>query len=242
MVSLLNLINIFWIEIKIKFGFAHPIALLRFLSSPDWNTRWNAADSLYSYRDQTLISPVFDALQKETNAHVRKRLMWTLETNKAWDELFLCLGSSEFDVRNRAADALSHCREIRFVTPLLELMQKNDNQDNIHIMILKGLVNPSSVKLLFEYLSNATPSMKKGVLELLGATKDKQVFNFLVEALKDPSAEIRESAASGLLYLGDTRAIEPLQELLNDPSENVQREAKAALYIFERRSLDTASQ
>ncbi len=72
-----------------RLGLARPIALVNFLLSPDAETRWDAADSLYIYRDQSLVSPVFDILQKETDPHVRKRLIWVLETNKAWDEFEL---------------------------------------------------------------------------------------------------------------------------------------------------------
>lgn len=234
MISWLNLTKIFWIEIKIKLGFARPVALISFLSSSDWNTRWNAADSLYTYQDVTLIAPVLDALQRETNPHVRKRLMWTLETNKAWDELYLCLDSSEFDVRSNAADALAHCSENRFVAPLLKRMYENNNQDYTYEMILRGIINQDSVSLIYEYLKNSTPAMKKGLLELLGASKDRQVFDYLVESLRDPDAKIREGAVLGLTHLKAPQSIEPLQGMLKDPSEAVQREAKAALSLFEK--------
>lgn len=233
MKSWLNLIKIFWIEFKIKFGFARPTALISFLSSPDWNTRWNAADSLYSYQDRELILPVFRALQEESNLHVRKRLMWILEANKAWNELYSCLGSSEFDIRSNAANALSHSGETRFVKPLLELMQKNDNQDIMYIMILKGLVNQNSLNLLFEYLSNATPAMKRGLITLIGSSKNAQVFDYLVESLQNPDVKIREAAVLGFTYLKDPRAIELLQGMLNDPSDDVRREIKAALHILQ---------
>jgi HEAT repeat protein len=231
----LNLIKIFWCEAKIKLGLARPIVLVEFLSSPDWDTRWNAADSLYTYRDQTLIVPVFDALQKETNPHVRKRLTWTLETNKAWDELYSCLDSSKFDVRSNAANALAYSGENRFVAPLLKQMRENDNQDYIYRMILGGIIDASSVGLLLDYLSNATPVMTKGLLELLGKSKGRQVFSRLLLALKDPNAEIREGAVLGLMHLEDTQAIEPLQELLNDPSDDVRRWIKTALRLLNKR-------
>jgi HEAT repeat protein len=229
-----DLVKIFWCEIKIRFGFARPIALVNFLLSPDSETRWNAADSLYTYHDQTLVASVFDILQKETNGHVRTRLIWILVTNQAWDELFLCLDSSKFDVRTHAADALTRCGETRFVEPLLKQMRENDNQDYIYRSILMGIVDASSVGLLFEYLSNATPSMTKGLLELLGASEDQQTFGYLLVALKDPNAEIREGAVLGLMHLGDSQAIEPLRELLDDPSEYIQGLIVTALHILEQ--------
>jgi len=62
LITWLNLAKIFWCEIKIGRGLARPIDLIDFLLSPDWDTRWNAADSLYTYRDQALVAPVFDIL------------------------------------------------------------------------------------------------------------------------------------------------------------------------------------
>lgn len=230
-----NLVKIFWYEIKVWLGLARPIALVNFLLSPDSETRWNAADSLYNYRDQTLVAPVFDVLQKETDPHVRKRLIWILEANKAWDELFACLDSPKFDVRTNAADALTRCGENRFVAPLLKQMRENNNQDYIYEQVLRGIVDTSSVELLFEYLPNATPVIKKALLRLLGASKDRQVFSHLLAALKDPNAEIREGAVLGLMHLGDPQAIEPLRGLLDDPSENIQRLADTALRVLEDR-------
>jgi len=166
--------------------------------------------------------------------------MWILETNNAWDELYACLDSPEFDVRSRASSALTHSGENRFVAPLLKRMSEDDNQDYNYGMILRGIVDASSVGLLLEYLSNATPTMTKGILELLGATKDLQVFSHLLAALKDPNAEIRKGAVLGLMHLENPQAIEPLQGLLGDPSEDIQRLAAAALYEFEMRSSHSA--
>jgi HEAT repeat protein len=182
-----------------------------------------------------LSPPVFDILQRESDSHVRKRLIWSLENNKAWDELFSCLDSPKFDVRSHAADALTHCGETRFVEPLLKKMRENNNQDRIYEQILRGIVNPGSVGLVFEYLPNATPAMKKALLRLLGASKDRQVFSYLLAALKDPNAEIREGAVSGLMHLGDPQAIEPLRQLLDDPSEEIHGLADAALRVLEGR-------
>jgi HEAT repeat protein len=114
-------------------------------------------------------------------------------------------------------------------------MRENDNQDYIYRMILGGIIDASSVGLLLDYLSNATPVMTKGLLELLGKSKGRQVFSRLLLALKDPNAEIREGAVLGLMHLEDTQAIEPLQELLNDPSDDVRRWIKTALRLLNKR-------
>ena len=230
-----NYIRLFWNAIKVQQGLARPITLVRFLSVSDWETRWDAADMIDGYRDQELVAPVFEILQKESNPHVQNRLIWILETNKAWDELYSCLDSPKFWVRTYAADSLTRSGENRFVEPLLKNMLENNNQDYIYEQILRGIVNPSSVGLLLEYLSNATPTMTKGLLELLGASKGPQVLSHLLATLKDPNAEIREGAVLGLMHLGDPQAIEPLRRLLDDPSEDIQRWVRSVLLDLEGR-------
>lgn len=232
LINLWNYVKLFWRDAKVRRGLARPTTLISFLLSPDRETRWDAADMLYTYRDQAIVAPVFDALQKESDPHVRKRLMWILETNKAWDELFSCLDSPKFDVHTNAADALTRCGETRFVEPLLKRMRENDNQDYVYRKILRGIVDTSSVKLLFDYLSNSTPAMKNALLELLGETKDRRVINHLLAGLKDPNAEIREGAVLGLMHLGDSQAIEPLKELLDDTSKGIQSLANTAIRVL----------
>jgi HEAT repeat protein len=226
-------------SINIKLGFAKPTVLIKFLSSPYRETRWDAADFLYTYHDQELIMPVFNVLQNEPDGHVRKRLIWILETNKAWDELFSCLDSPEIDVRYHAADALMHCDETRFVEPLLKKMYETNNQDHIYRQILKHTVDKNSIGLLLEYLSGATPIMKKGLLEIIGSTKEDQVLDYLLPVLKDPNTEIREGAVLGLMHLGNLQAIESLRELLNDPSKDLRDTVEMALYNLEKVTLQT---
>src|SRR5687767_781588 len=88
LINMWNYIRLFWNAIKVQRGLARPITLVKFLSSPSWEDRWDAADMIDAYRDQELVAPVFDILQRESNGYVRERLIWILETNKAWDELF----------------------------------------------------------------------------------------------------------------------------------------------------------
>ena len=51
----------------------------------------------------------------------------------------------------------------------------------------------------------------------------------LIQALRDPNAEVRSQAAWALGLKGDSRAVEPLRNALNDPDENVRKQARWAL-------------
>jgi HEAT repeat protein len=55
----------------------------------------------------------------------------------------------------------------------------------------------------------------------------------LITALKDKSYDVRENAAEALGWIGDPRAIEPLQEALNDRHWGVKMKAENALIKIE---------
>ncbi|MBC7876778.1 MAG: HEAT repeat domain-containing protein [Anaerolineales bacterium] len=242
--SLWNYVKLFGCVIRIKLGFAKPSALIKFLLNPNWEIRWDAADFLDNLPDKAVITPVFNILQQESNQVVVKHLIYVLQSNKAWDELFLCLDSAEYYVRSYAASVLSYSGETRFVESLLKKMcEYGDNEyiyhDNIYFSALRGIVDKSSVRLIYDYLPNATPPMKKNLLELLGHSKDEQVFGYLLDALKDPNAEVREGTVLGLMHLGNLQAIPHLRELLNDPFKDIQDNVKMALHELENVTLQT---
>jgi hypothetical protein len=57
LINLWNYVKLFWSDTKVRRGRARPITLINFLLSPDRETRWDAADMLYTYRDQELVAP-----------------------------------------------------------------------------------------------------------------------------------------------------------------------------------------
>jgi FOG: HEAT repeat len=65
------------------------------------------------------------------------------------------------------------------------------------------------------------------------------MFEPLLAALKDASADVREQAAFGLGQLQDARAVEPLSGVLKDQSESVREQAAFALgQIRDKRAVD----
>jgi HEAT repeat protein len=221
--------------VTVGFGISRPLDLIQFLSNPDQDIRWSAADALSTLGDASVVEPVFELLQIEPDPHVRKRLVWVLERGKAWDKLFLCLDSPKREVSSEAVVSLSRSGQSQFVVPLLEQMKKYRGRDRTSWLILRGIVDKTSVGPLLESLSgDSYLTMRRDLLDLLGRTRDQQVFDVLVSALNDEDEEIRSGAVSGLVSLGDIRAIEPLQNLLADPSEDIRTSVKVALEHLEK--------
>lgn len=226
----LSLLVLLQRAVLVRLKLARPLDLVTFLEDPEREIRWYAAEFLASVGDKSIITPVFDSLQREPDPYVRQQLVWALEKCKAWDELYRCLDSPVRQVRTDAAAALSHSGQIRFVADLLQRLVEGNDQDYTHGSILSGIVDASSAAVLLEYLSRASsPPIRSDLLALLGATGDKRVFDRLVLALQDADERVRQGAVLGLMRLGDARATGAIQKLMLDPSESVRGSAKAAL-------------
>jgi HEAT repeat protein len=206
-------------HIGVALGVFHPHSLVPFLSNPDDKIRWEVADSLSDLADASVIEPIFEALRQESNGHVIKRLVWALETAKAWDKLLLCLEFSSWLVQSYAAEAIARNGERRFILPLLNRMIETDDLMHIYYGALYRLVDESTVQPLLQALSKVSSTKLRGkILTLLGRTKDPQTLNILVASLNEKENSIRDGAALGLLYLGDNRAIEPLRTVFEEIS------------------------
>ena len=103
--------KLIFIALSIKLGISHPLDLVQFLSHPDREIRFDAGEYLCIFGDEPVVASVFKALQKEPDPHVRKRLVWTLATAQAWDQLSGCLDSPHRDVRDQAAWSLTRGRK-----------------------------------------------------------------------------------------------------------------------------------
>jgi len=56
-------------------GVSRPFDFVEFLSSPDRNLRWDAAELLSIIGDKSVIKPVFEVLQHEPDMMVAKKLV-----------------------------------------------------------------------------------------------------------------------------------------------------------------------
>lgn len=223
------------------FGVSRPLDFVEFLSSPDRGIRWDAADWLSGIGDKSVIKPVFEVLQHEPDMMVAKKLIWTLERGKAWDEIFLLLDFPKKYIRGCAASALSNSAQIRFVVPLLERMNEYETTDHSYYfdcwLALCGIVDQNSVEPILNLLSRTSSSAMKGdLLHLLGYTKTPQIYDLLIAEIDNTDEEIRSKVVSGLVALGkeDTRVLHTLRKLLTDPSKQIRTQARVAIEYWEK--------
>jgi HEAT repeat protein len=83
---------------------------------------------------------------------------------------------------------------------------------------------------LLALLSDPSPHVRSAAVGSLGSFKGREeVFTSLLKTLDDTDESVRCSVASALGYYGDRRAAAPLQALLGNSSESVQRIVEYAL-------------
>lgn len=73
---------------------------------------------------------------------------------------------------------------------------------------------------------------RQAAMWLVEVPNKNVIIDPLIEALKDSDGTVRARAASSLCYIGNPCALENLQALLNDPDENVRKEAGNAATIL----------
>src|SRR5579859_2056045 len=102
---------------------------------------------------------------------------------------------------------------------ILLLQQARKAKDVTLLRQAVPLLEPSTygqaVDILLEWLKESTPA--------------SGLRRFLPGGRSDPAAPVRQAIVEALGQLSDTRAIEPLQALLNDPNAGVQQAAQQAL-------------
>jgi HEAT repeat protein len=97
------------------------------------------------------------------------------------------------------------------------------------ILLLAFACSPSA-KDVVDGLASENPTTREDVAEAGGSIHDPRVVAALIEALGDPSAEVRKNAVESLATLRALDAVPSLCELVaRDPSEAVRRSAVTSL-------------
>jgi len=130
------------------------------------------------------------------------------------------------------------------IPALLKAMERPEPQTQMGVRIgLTGCADgrhPESYQLLLNALAAENPEVRKGAIAGLGGCREAKGVQFLIEQLQtDPVPEAREYCALALGMIGDTRAVEPLCQALNDNVEWARSAAAWALgEIGDPRAID----
>ena len=139
----------------------------------------------------------------------------------------LDLFDSDF-MEEHCLEALERMGREEAVEPMMERAQKRD-QDAIRILGKTGSEEP--VEMLLEYIEgDGNPGLQKVVIKALGEIGSEDATEAVAQKLDSDNEELRSRGARALGLIGDTRAIDPLADVLaEDDSDTVRASAAWAL-------------
>jgi HEAT repeat protein len=202
-----------------------PLAAL--LADKDSNLRSTVEGTLVKFK---AVDTLIEAL-KSSDANARERAasaLGKLEDKQATRPLIALLSDRESRVRQSAAEALGKLGDKEAVEPLIALLA--DRETNVRraaVEALDKLGDDRAVKPLAALLADKDSNLRSTAREALVKLEAVDV---LIEALKQSNPVARIEAARALGRLGDRKAIEPLNNLLQtETDESVKSAVKDAL-------------
>lgn len=225
-------------------GNALPIEqLIEALGDPDADRRWQAIDALGASGDQRAVAPLMAALNRDMMerrgfAMAIIPALGQLQDEAAVPLLLQALNnrSDHWLGREAAAQALGEIGSPLAVPALLQAAWLADTR-NAAIVALADIGDPRSVEVLLSaFDEHEEPEVRaaaaSGLVRIGGPAVPALVQQLQARHPEYPADNERVLCARVLGSIGDQRAIDALSDALDDPSEMVRNEAKAALDRF----------
>jgi HEAT repeat protein len=215
-------------------------SLLGDLASPKYRIRWKAVQDLGQARDPRAFEPLLGALQDRlpTIRIAALSALGRLRDPRAIGPAIAALDDPDAKVRTSAAAALKKIGKAAHA-PMLEAYRGGNARARFVLLGALGRIKtPSISELLIAALDDPQPEIRLEAARVLGIRKDPRAVPRLVRA-------VAEGGPHQLFYIrvlgeiGDPRAFEPLQALLDAPEFMCRREVVTALRkIDNRRAVD----
>lgn len=145
------------------------------------------------------------------------------------DQVLLALDKfgSEF-MEDHCLEALRRMGHEAALEPITQRAQKRDNQA---VEILGKIGSDEPVDMLLEYAeADGDPQLQQDTLKALGEIGSPEATQTVADRLVADNEDVRSRAARALGMIGDTRAIDPLADVLeNDDADPVRASAAWAL-------------
>jgi HEAT repeat protein len=125
-----------------------------------------------------------------------------------------------------------------------EMMSRAQKRNQDAIAVLGKIGNPDALETLHDYIEgDSNPPLQKVTLRTIGEIGSEESTQRVADRLVAEDADVRSAAATALGLIGDTRAVEPLADVLSDDEDDSVRAAAARALnaIGTERALDEAA-
>jgi HEAT repeat protein len=180
-----------------------------------------------STREQLEAEGYYDVLNHRKDYPPEWGALKVWEKRGRVDMILLALDSLQSNFMERhCLEALERMGNEDAVEPMLQRAQRRD-KDAISILGKTG--SKDAIDTIIDYV-DADPGMAKTVIKALGEIGSDEVTQDVADQLAADDADVRSYAARALGRIGDTRAIDPLTDTLeNDENDSVRASAAWAL-------------
>ncbi|WP_227354694.1 HEAT repeat domain-containing protein [Haladaptatus salinisoli] len=188
-------------------------------------------------RDQLEAEGFYEVLDHRKDYPPEWHALKVWEKKDRADMVLLALDSLQSNFMERhCLDALERMGNEEALEPML---QRANRRDKDAIRILGKIGSDEAIDAIVDYV-DADPGMAKTVIKALGEIGSDEVTQEIADQLVADDEGVRSHAARALGRIGDTRAIDPLADTLeNDESDSVRASAAWALnQIGTARALD----
>jgi HEAT repeat protein len=204
--------------------------LQRDLASPNYRVRWKAVQGLGEARNPHALEPLLGALKDRlpTIRIAALSALGRLRDGQAIGPVIAMLEDRDAKVRTSAAAALKKFGKAAHA-PMLEAYRTGTVRARFVLLGALGRIKtPAISELLIAALDDPQVEIRMEAARVLGVRKDQRAVPRLLQA-------VAEDGPYQFVYvrilgeIGDTRAFEPLQELLDVPEFMRRREVVTAL-------------
>ncbi|WP_049970529.1 HEAT repeat domain-containing protein [Haladaptatus cibarius] len=188
-------------------------------------------------REQLEAEGFYDVLDHRKDYPPEWHALKVWEKKDRADMVLLALDSLQSNFMERhCLESLERMGNAEAIEPMLERANRRDKDA---ISILGKIGSDEAVDGIIDYV-DADPGMAKTVIKALGEIGSDETTQDVANQLVADDEDVRSYAARALGRIGDTRAIDPLTDTLeNDESDSVRASAAWALnQIGTKRALD----
>lgn len=211
-----------------------------FINDPDWQIRLTAVETLRPLAAEfpDLRADFIKAARYDPNLLVRCRAtlgLGGIEQLDIIDTLKINLGSDDWRLRLPAVRSLAKIKSPEAIKPLAEAL--GDSHPAVRYISLKALENkisrfPEIITDIRSLLDDKVPQIRSLAVSSLGKSFRPEAEGFLLSALEDPSAAVRQQAVINLGLRAPFRPglIEPLLDaFVNDSDAGIRKLAGISL-------------